>query len=96
MLIGPPGEKLALVLRAMVCQTLVHEADGLGRVPACELLLGTPPVEALIREGKLNERPRPRGRARGRGVGGRRANQFVVQRRCSRTRRRSANDRRRR
>jgi len=36
-----------------VCQTLVPRADGSGRVAAVEIMLGNPPVKALIRDGKI-------------------------------------------
>jgi twitching motility protein PilT len=39
-------------LRAVVSQRLVRRADGQGRVPALEILLGTRPVANLIRESK--------------------------------------------
>ncbi|MEO8275232.1 MAG: type IV pilus twitching motility protein PilT [Thermoanaerobaculia bacterium] len=39
-------------LRAVVSQRLVRRADGQGRVPALEVLLGTRPVSNLIRESK--------------------------------------------
>lgn len=39
-------------LRAVVSQRLVRRADGQGRVPALEILLGTRPVSNLIRESK--------------------------------------------
>jgi twitching motility protein PilT len=39
-------------LRAVVSQRLVRRADGHGRVPALEILLGTRPVANLIRESK--------------------------------------------
>ncbi|MEO8195708.1 MAG: type IV pilus twitching motility protein PilT [Thermoanaerobaculia bacterium] len=39
-------------LRAVISQRLVRRADGQGRVPALEILLGTRPVANLIRESK--------------------------------------------
>jgi twitching motility protein PilT len=39
-------------LRGVVAQTLVRRADGNGRVPVVEVLLNTPAVANLIREGK--------------------------------------------
>lgn len=39
-------------LRAVISQRLVRRADGHGRVPALEILLGTRPVANLIRESK--------------------------------------------
>lgn len=44
---------LADSLLAVVCQTLCRRADGQGRVAAHELMLGTPAVRNLVREGKL-------------------------------------------
>ena len=43
---------LSVSLRAVVSQRLVRRADGQGRVPALEILLGTRPVANLIRESK--------------------------------------------
>jgi twitching motility protein PilT len=39
-------------LRAVVSQRLVNRADGQGRLPAIEILLGTRAVANLIRESK--------------------------------------------
>ncbi len=44
-------EQLATVLAGTVAQFLVPTASGKGRVPACEILIGTPAVRTLIREG---------------------------------------------
>lgn len=43
--------QLADVLCAVICQRLVLRADGSGRVPACEVLVATPEVRRMIREG---------------------------------------------
>lgn len=47
--------QLADSLRAVICQTLIPMADETGRVPVCEILLGTTPVRNLIREGKTHQ-----------------------------------------
>jgi len=44
--------QLAATLQGVVCQTLVKSASGQGRVVATEVLLTTPAVANLIREGK--------------------------------------------
>lgn len=44
--------QLSTTLEAVVTQTLLQRADGMGRVMACEVLLGTPAIRNLIREGK--------------------------------------------
>ena len=49
--------RLASLLVAAVCQVLVPRADGSGRVAAVEIMLGNPPVKALIRDGKLYQLP---------------------------------------
>ncbi|HLK11504.1 MAG TPA: type IV pilus twitching motility protein PilT [Candidatus Binatia bacterium] len=47
---------LAESLEAVVAQTLLKKKGG-GRVAACEVLVGTPAVRNLIREGKLHQIP---------------------------------------
>lgn len=47
--------QLAATIQGIVCQTLIKTADGAGRVAAVEILLGTPAVRALIREGKEHQ-----------------------------------------
>ncbi len=47
------GESLAAVL----AQTLLKRSDQQGRVPATELLIATPAIRALIREGRTHEIP---------------------------------------
>ncbi|MCG7287227.1 type IV pilus twitching motility protein PilT [Cellulomonas sp. ACRRI] len=47
--------QLAGTLRGIVSQTLCRRADGGGRVPAVEVLLSTPAVRALIREGRQHQ-----------------------------------------
>jgi len=49
--------RLASLLVAAVCQCLVPRANGSGRIAAVEIMLGNPPVKALIREGKLYQLP---------------------------------------
>jgi twitching motility protein PilT len=49
--------RLASLLVAAVCQTLVPRADGSGRIAAVEIMLGNPPVKALIRDGKIYQLP---------------------------------------
>ncbi|MDA2932829.1 type IV pilus twitching motility protein PilT [Acidobacteria bacterium AH-259-D05] len=58
----PPGQQaqirtqLADSLQAIITQTLCKKIGG-GRVPALEILVGTPPVRHLIREGKVHQLP---------------------------------------
>ena len=49
--------RLASLLIGVLCQTLVPRADGSGRVAAVEIMIGNPPVKALIREGKIYQLP---------------------------------------
>ncbi|MCU1425829.1 MAG: type pili twitching motility protein PilT [Microbacteriaceae bacterium] len=49
---GQVRAQLAATLRGVVCQTLVKRASGRGRVVATEIMLTTPAVANLIREGK--------------------------------------------
>jgi twitching motility protein PilT len=49
--------RLASLLLAAMCQTLVVKADGSGRVPAFEIMLGTTAVKNLIRDGKFHQLP---------------------------------------
>jgi twitching motility protein PilT len=46
---------LAGSLQGVVCQTLVKTADGRGRVVASEIMIATPAVRNLIREGKTHQ-----------------------------------------
>ena len=46
---------MSVGLKAVLCQTLCTRASGDLLVPAFEVLIGTPPVKALIKEGKLNQ-----------------------------------------
>jgi len=47
--------QLALVLRAIFTQQLILKASGKGRVPALEILINTPAVANLVREGKVHQ-----------------------------------------
>ena len=49
---GQVRAQLAATLQGVVCQTLVKKASGKGRVVATEVLVATPAVANLIREGK--------------------------------------------
>jgi twitching motility protein PilT len=59
----PPHERslaqtrLASLLIAVLCQSLVPTSDGKGRVPAVEIMLANPAVKNLIREGKIHQLP---------------------------------------
>jgi twitching motility protein PilT len=46
---------LAGALQGVVCQTLVKTPDGRGRVAATEVMMATPAVRNLIREGKTHQ-----------------------------------------
>ncbi len=47
--------QLAIALQGVVTQTLIPKRDGKGRVVACEILVPTPGVRNLIREGKNHQ-----------------------------------------
>lgn len=49
--------QLSFVLEGIFCQQLVTRSDGRGRVLACEVLLATPAVRALIRDDKVHQIP---------------------------------------
>jgi twitching motility protein PilT len=59
----PPYERhlseirLASLLIAIVCQTLVPRVDGSGRIAAVEIMVANQPVRSLIREGKIYQLP---------------------------------------
>ncbi|MFH1662549.1 MAG: PilT/PilU family type 4a pilus ATPase [Chloroflexota bacterium] len=59
----PPHERylaqirLASLLIAVICQTLVPKADGSGRIAAVEIIVANPSVRNLIREGKVYQLP---------------------------------------
>ena len=46
---------LAATLKGVVSQVLLPKADGQGRVAAREIMVGTPAISALIREGKTHQ-----------------------------------------
>jgi twitching motility protein PilT len=47
--------QLAIALQGVVTQQLLPTADGQGRIVACEILVPTPAVRNLIREGKTHQ-----------------------------------------
>ncbi|HAW49408.1 TPA: type IV pili twitching motility protein PilT [bacterium] len=47
--------QLSFVLKATVSQTLIPHASGRGRVVACEILISTPAIANLIRDGKIHQ-----------------------------------------
>lgn len=49
--------QLAGVLLAVVSQRLLTRRDGNGRIAAFEIMVGTPPVQSMIREGKSGQLP---------------------------------------
>ena len=57
----PPSQQqqvrvqLASALQGVVCQQLIKTADGRGRVVATEVLVATPAIRNLIREGKTHQ-----------------------------------------
>ncbi len=59
----PPHERLlaqsqlASLFVGVLCQTLIPKADGSGRVAAVEVMLASPAVRSLIREGKIYQLP---------------------------------------
>jgi twitching motility protein PilT len=46
---------LSVAIQGVVAQQLLPTADGSGRVPAVEILIPTPAVRNLIREGKTHQ-----------------------------------------
>ena len=52
---GQVRTQLAATLRGVVCQTLVKKANGKGRVVSTEILVTTPAIANLIREGKTHQ-----------------------------------------
>ena len=54
---GQIRSTLADGIRAIICQTLFKRVDKKGRVPAMEILIATPAVRNLIREGKSHQIP---------------------------------------
>jgi twitching motility protein PilT len=49
--------RLASLLVAIVCQTLVPRADGSGRIAAVEIMIANPAVRSMIRDGKIHQLP---------------------------------------
>jgi len=47
--------QLSLTLTAVMCQTLIPRADGVGRVPACEIMIANMAVRNVIREGRIHQ-----------------------------------------
>jgi twitching motility protein PilT len=47
--------QLAFVLEGVVTQTLLQRATGKGRVLACEIMVATPAIRALIRDDKVHQ-----------------------------------------
>ena len=47
--------QLSVVLEGILAQQLLPKASGRGRCLACEVLIGTPAVQSLIREGKTHQ-----------------------------------------
>ncbi|HEX2027488.1 MAG TPA: PilT/PilU family type 4a pilus ATPase [Nitriliruptorales bacterium] len=47
--------QLAGALQGVVCQQLLKTADGKGRTVACEVMVATPAIRNLIREGKTHQ-----------------------------------------
>src|SRR3954467_14854790 len=52
---GQVRTQLSVALQGIVTQQLLPTADGAGRVAACEVLVPTPAVRNLIREGKTHQ-----------------------------------------
>jgi twitching motility protein PilT len=47
--------QLAFVVEGVVTQTLLQKASGKGRVMACEIMVATPAIRALIRDDKVHQ-----------------------------------------
>jgi len=47
--------QLAFVLEGVVTQTLLQKASGKGRIMACETMMATPAIRALIRDDKVHQ-----------------------------------------
>ena len=47
--------QLSLTLSAVICQTLIPRADGVGRVPACEVMIANMALRNVIREGRIHQ-----------------------------------------
>ena len=49
--------RLSLALRGIICLRLLQRIDGSGRIPACEILVMTPTVRELVRDGMTQQLP---------------------------------------
>ncbi len=49
--------RLSLILRGLVSLRLLSRSDGQGRIPACEVLVASPMVRELIRDGRTDQLP---------------------------------------
>jgi twitching motility protein PilT len=47
--------QLSVALQGVITQQLLPTADGIGRIVACEVLIPTPAIRNLIREGKIHQ-----------------------------------------
>jgi len=47
--------RLSLILRGIMSLRLLRRQDGMGRIPACEMLVATPTIRELIREGRTEQ-----------------------------------------
>ena len=47
--------QLSVALQGVITQQLLPTADGVGRIAACEVLVPTPAIRNLIREGKIHQ-----------------------------------------
>ena len=52
---GQIRTQLGTAIQGVVCQTLARTPDGKGRVVACEVMVATPAIRNLIREGKTHQ-----------------------------------------
>ena len=49
--------RLSIVLRGIVSLRLLSRSDGTGRIPACEVLVATPTIRELLRDGRTEQLP---------------------------------------
>lgn len=49
--------QLATTIEAIICQTLLPLKSGSGRVAAFEIMIGTPAIKTIVREGKTHQIP---------------------------------------
>jgi twitching motility protein PilT len=52
---GQVRSQLAACIVAVVAQRLLPRADGKGRIACFEIMLGTPPIQALIRDNRTHQ-----------------------------------------